>query len=47
LAEHHSGSRDHSVKLWRLLNLELWHRVFVDRDPVPLAAPMPRVPEFA
>jgi asparagine synthase (glutamine-hydrolysing) len=47
LAEHHSESCDHSVKLWRLLNLELWHRVFVDRDPVPLAPPRTRIPEFA
>ena len=34
LAEHRSGSRDNSSKLWRLLTLELWHRVFIDRDPV-------------
>jgi asparagine synthase (glutamine-hydrolysing) len=33
LSEHRTNSRDHSDKLWRLLNLELWHRVFVDRDP--------------
>ena len=36
LAEHRANYRDHSDKLWRLLNLELWHRVFVDRDPKPL-----------
>jgi asparagine synthase (glutamine-hydrolysing) len=36
-AEHRTNHRDHSDKLWRLLNLELWHRVFVDRDPVPLS----------
>ncbi len=46
LAEHRSGSRDHSVKLWRLLNLELWHRVFVERDPTPLALST-RISEFA
>jgi asparagine synthase (glutamine-hydrolysing) len=39
LAEHRINYRDHSDKLWRLLNLELWHRVFVDRDPMPLNAP--------
>jgi asparagine synthase (glutamine-hydrolysing) len=37
-AEHRATYRDHSDKLWRLLNLELWHRVFVDRDPAPLSA---------
>lgn len=35
-AEHRSGVADHSDRLWRLLNLELWHRVFIDRDPAPL-----------
>jgi asparagine synthase (glutamine-hydrolysing) len=41
-AEHRTSYRDHSDKLWRLLNLELWHRVFVDRDPMPLNAPATR-----
>ncbi len=31
-AEHRSGKADHSDRIWRLLNLELWHRVFIDRD---------------
>jgi asparagine synthase (glutamine-hydrolysing) len=31
-AEHRANVRDHSDKLWRLLNLEIWHRVFIDRD---------------
>jgi asparagine synthase (glutamine-hydrolysing) len=39
LAEHRARHRDHSDKIWRLLNLELWHRVFLDRDPVPMGAP--------
>ncbi len=38
LAEHRSRARDHSNKIWRLLNLELWHRVFIDRDSMPLGA---------
>jgi asparagine synthase (glutamine-hydrolysing) len=37
-SEHRTNYRDHSDKLWRLLNLELWHRIFVDRDPAPLSA---------
>lgn len=32
-AEHRMHHRDHSDRLWRLLNLEVWHRVFLDRDP--------------
>ena len=35
-AEHRSGRRDHGNRIWRLLNLELWQRVFLDGelDPV-------------
>jgi asparagine synthase (glutamine-hydrolysing) len=32
-AEHRANRRDHSDRIWRLLNLEIWHRVFIDRDP--------------
>ena len=31
-AEHRRNVRDHSDRIWRLLNLELWQRVFLDRD---------------
>jgi asparagine synthase (glutamine-hydrolysing) len=31
--EHRNHQFDHSNRIWRLLNLELWHRVFVDADP--------------
>jgi len=31
-AEHRSGHRDHGNRIWRLLNLELWHRVCIDGD---------------
>ena len=30
--EHRSGRRDHSDRIWRLLNLELWHRVCLEGD---------------
>jgi asparagine synthase (glutamine-hydrolysing) len=33
-AEHRAGHRDHGNRIWRLLNLELWHRVFVDQETV-------------
>jgi asparagine synthase (glutamine-hydrolysing) len=32
LSEHRRGYRDHGDRIWRLLNLELWQRVFFDRD---------------
>ena len=32
LAEHRAGARDHGNRIWRLLNLELWLRVCVDRE---------------
>jgi asparagine synthase (glutamine-hydrolysing) len=31
-AEHRAGTRDNADRIWRLLNLELWHQVFIDRD---------------
>ena len=39
VAEHLNGSRDHAQRIWTLLQLELWLRTYVDRDPVhgPLA----------
>jgi len=38
LGEHRDRYRDHSDRLWRLLNLEIWQRVFFDRDPELLRA---------
>ncbi len=32
-AEQRSGAHDHYERIWRLLNLELWRRVFIDQDP--------------
>src|SRR4029077_12776230 len=32
-AEHRAAHRDHGNRIWRLLNLELWLRVCVDREP--------------
>jgi len=37
-AEHRAGLRDNSNRIWRLLNLELWMRIFIDRDPSLLGA---------
>jgi asparagine synthase (glutamine-hydrolysing) len=31
-AEDRADKTDHSERIWRLLNLELWHRLFIDRD---------------
>jgi hypothetical protein len=30
--EHRSRYRDHYDRIWRLLNLELWHRVCLEGD---------------
>lgn len=35
LDEHRSGRRDHRFRLWTLLILEIWHRLFVDRTLKP------------
>ena len=34
LDEHERGRRDHSMSLWALLMLELWHRQFFDSPRV-------------
>jgi asparagine synthase (glutamine-hydrolysing) len=37
LGEHRSQKVDHHVRLWMLLNLELWHQIFIkDQDPYQL-----------
>ena len=38
LNEHQNGIHDHGHKLWILLNIEFWHRIFMDGPP-PGAAP--------
>lgn len=35
LNEHRRGTRDHARRLWGLLVLELWRRVFIDERPEP------------
>ena len=40
-AEHRAAIRDNTDRIWRLLNLELWLRVFIDRDPSVLGAREP------
>jgi asparagine synthase (glutamine-hydrolysing) len=34
-AEHRAGRRDHGNRIWRLLNLETWMRVCLDREAGP------------
>ena len=31
-AEHRKKQRDHTDRIWRLMNLEMWQRVFVDGE---------------
>jgi asparagine synthase (glutamine-hydrolysing) len=30
--EHTSGHRDHAERLWALVNVEIWHRIFIDGE---------------
>ncbi len=32
--EHRGGIGGHQERLWSLINLELWHRIFLDREPL-------------
>lgn len=32
--EHQTGKKDHSFKIWSLLNLELWHRIYIDKPQI-------------
>ena len=34
VAQHQSGEVKHDQRLWSLVNLEIWHRVFLDGEPV-------------
>jgi len=38
VAEHESGKRDHGHRLWSLLTLEIWHRMFIDQEKSPWRA---------
>ncbi len=31
---HRAGKYNHSDRIWTLLNLELWHRIFIRREPI-------------
>jgi asparagine synthase (glutamine-hydrolysing) len=41
--EHRSGLRDNADRIWRLLNLELWQRVFIDGEVPSLNCPIASV----
>ncbi len=28
----HAGLRDHTERLWALVNVEIWHRIFIDGE---------------
>jgi hypothetical protein len=32
--QHLAGKRDHNFRLWVILNLEIWHRLYIDRMPM-------------
>jgi asparagine synthase (glutamine-hydrolysing) len=39
VSTHVAGAARHDERLWLLLNLELWHRIFVDGEPVESVVP--------
>jgi hypothetical protein len=45
-AEHRARRRDHGNRIWRLLNLGIWHRRFMDGEK-PRTAKEPRFPVSA
>jgi asparagine synthase (glutamine-hydrolysing) len=40
--EHRNKTRDHGNRIWRLLNLEIWLRVFLDGEGAELTLPLTR-----
>jgi asparagine synthase (glutamine-hydrolysing) len=40
-AEHASGAARHGDRLWLLINLEIWHRIFRDGEPMERVMKMP------
>ena len=44
--EHVAGTRDHTLRLWQLLVFELWHRQYLDGNPVGSSAAQQRVVSF-
>ena len=42
IEEHQSGKRDHGHRLWALLTLEIWHRVFIDQEVSPWISETPK-----
>ena len=33
VASHVSGEQNHAERLWSLVNLEIWQRIFLDGEP--------------
>jgi asparagine synthase (glutamine-hydrolysing) len=32
VSEHAAGLRDHTERIWALVNVEIWHRIFMDGE---------------
>jgi asparagine synthase (glutamine-hydrolysing) len=45
--EHVSGKRDHTMRLWQLLVFELWHRQYLDANPIGSSSTQQRVVSFS
>jgi asparagine synthase (glutamine-hydrolysing) len=38
IEEHRTGQFDHHVRLWMLLNFELWYRIYIEQEPLGVVA---------
>ncbi len=47
LNEHRHAGIDHSHRLWILLNLEMWHRIFIQREGIGTLMEMVKQPAYA
>jgi len=45
--EHVAGKRDHTMRLWQLLVFELWHRQYLDANPIGSSSTQHRVVSFS
>ena len=47
LEDHRQRGIDHSHRLWILLNLEIWHRIFIEGEGIGTVMELVRQPTYA